>query len=107
MPHPKNRLKLTGDTHLPDIIDLELEDESLETTAAEEPRVYADGYVPSMHDQSAMQSMEAPQEMDHPEPPTTVEKVEQKVARQTSRTPMLMMGAGLLFGWMVMRVLRR
>lgn len=104
MPHPKNRLKLTGDTHLPDVLDLDLnDDESTQDMFPEAGRVYADGYVRRAGDPSPP----APQEMDHPEPPTTLEKVEQKVAQQTSRTPLLMVGAGLLFGWMVMRVLRR
>lgn len=102
MPHPKNRLKLTGDTHLPDILELDLkDDEPVEVVVVE--RVYADGYVPPAEDPM----LHMPEEMDHPEPPTTVQKVEAKVARQTARTPLLMMGAGLLFGWMVMRVLRR
>lgn len=100
MPHPKNRLKLTGDTHLPDVgLDLNLDDEELATIEALEPRFYADGYVPGAE-------MGA-EEMDHPEAPTTVQKVEQKVAQQTRSTPLLMAGAGLLFGWMVMRLLRR
>jgi hypothetical protein len=100
MPHPKNRLKLTGDTHLPDVgLDLNLDDEELATIEALEPRFYADGYVPGAE--------MAAEDMDHPEPPTTVQKVEQKVASQTRSTPLLMMGAGLLFGWMVMKLLRR
>ena len=100
MPHPNNRLKLTGDTHLPDVgLDLNLDDRQMATIEALEPRFYADGYVPGAE-------MGA-EEMDHPEPPTTVQKVEQKVARQTRSTPLLMAGAGLLFGWMVMKVLRR
>jgi len=56
MPHPKNRLKLTGDTHLPDVgFEPIADDETVEmvmfvadttdvpTTA---PRVYADGWTP-------------------------------------------------------------
>ncbi|HEY0822322.1 MAG TPA: hypothetical protein VGD76_00935 [Ramlibacter sp.] len=98
MPHPKNGLKLTGDTHLHDPrLDLYLEDdEPIEAVVVEDIRVYADGY-----------ERPAAAEMDHPEPPTKLQKVERTVARQTARTPLLMMGAGLLFGWMVMRVLRR
>ena len=100
MPHPKNRLKLTGDTHLPDVgLDLNLDDEQMATIEALEPRFYADGYVPG----AGM----AAEDMDHPEPPTPVQKVEQKIARQTRSTPLLMAGAGLLFGWMVMKLLRR
>jgi hypothetical protein len=100
MPHPKNRLKLTGDTHLPDVgLDLNLDEEELATIEALEPRFYADGYVPGAE-------MGA-EEMDHPEAPTAVQKVEQKVASQTRSTPLLMAGAGLLFGWMVMKLLRR
>ena len=35
MPHPKNRLKLTGDTHLPDVDDdlLDADDEAYESPA--------------------------------------------------------------------------
>lgn len=103
MPHPKNRLKLTGDTHLPDVgLDLNLEDDaSLETIEALEPRFYADGYVPGA------EMTHAAEDMDHPEAPSPVQKLEQEVARQTRSTPLLMAGAGLLFGWMVMRLLRR
>ncbi len=105
MPHPKNRLKLTGDTHLPDVgLDLNLDDdEPMETAEAQDALFYADGYVPG----AAADTDQAPEAMDHPEPPTVVQKVEQKVAGQTRSTPLLMAGAGLLFGWMVMRLLRR
>ena len=50
MPHPKNRLKLTGDTHLPDIGDLLERADADEPAVLEfdtEPRVYADGWTPS------------------------------------------------------------
>jgi hypothetical protein len=50
MPHPKNRLKLTGDTHLPDIGDLLERADADEPAVLEfdaEPRVYADGWAPS------------------------------------------------------------
>jgi hypothetical protein len=105
MPHPKNRLKLTGDTHLPDVgLDLNLDDdEPMEMLEAQDARFYADGYVPD----AGAEMSQAPEAMDHPEPPTAVQKVEQKVAGQTRSTPLLMAGAGLLFGWMVMRLLRR
>lgn len=103
MPHPKNRLKLTGDTHLPDVgLDLNLDDDDqMDLLEAQDAPFYADGYVPGAD------RGQAPEAMDHPEPPTAVQKVEQKVAGQTRSTPLLMAGAGLLFGWMVMRLLRR
>ena len=103
MPHPKNRLKLTGDTHLPDAgIDWTLDDdEPIETVVVEEIRVFADGYVPGASEEMAM-----PEEMTHPEPPTTLQKVEQKIERQAASKPWMAIGAGLFFGWMVARILR-
>jgi hypothetical protein len=97
MPHHKNRLKLTGDTHLPDVgLDYRLDDDEAEIIAVPEPRVFADGYEPP-----------AAQEMTEPQPPTTVQKVEREVAQQTRRTPWLAVGGALAFGFLVAKMMRR
>jgi hypothetical protein len=50
MPHPKNHMKLTGDTHPPELdFDSADADNKLDAPAPEddaEARVYADGWVP-------------------------------------------------------------
>lgn len=96
--HPKNRLKLTGDTRLPDIGDL-LPAEEIEVIAVEvdsPPRVYADGWVPS--------EVEV---FNEPEPPSRVAALERKLGRAEARAPWLAIGAALAFGWLVARMLRR
>jgi hypothetical protein len=101
MPHPKNRLKLTGDTHLPDIGDLLDDADEVEVSIVEvdaQPRVYADGWVPSARDTMP--------EGKHslPEPLMAVERtMEQRVVS----TPWLAMGAALAFGFLVAKMLRR
>jgi hypothetical protein len=104
MPHPKNRLKLTGDTHLhdPRFDYMPDDDASLEMLTVEEeqvlaPRVYADGFVPSATDESEPQS----------EPASGVAaKAVDKVAQVEARSPWLAIGAMLAFGWLVARMLR-
>jgi hypothetical protein len=104
MPHPKNRLKLTGDTHLPgrnmDLdLDLDLDMEEDVAMEAMEPRVYADGYVPSPEPLA----MDAPSE----QAASTVERVEAKVGKQAAKKPWMAIGGAIAFGFLVMRLLRR
>jgi hypothetical protein len=106
MPHPKNRLKLTGDTHLPGRnLDLDLMDDDeagmdpVAMLQEPEPRVYADGYVPPepMLEAAAEPAAE----------PSTMDKVEDKVGKQAAKSPWLAAGAAVAFGFLVMRMLRR
>jgi hypothetical protein len=101
MPHPKNRLKLTGDTHLPDPRFDSVPDDaaSLDRLTREEeqvlaPRVYADGYVP-------------PEAADAQPHPGLAAKALEKVEQVPARSPWLAIGAMLAFGWMVAKMLRR
>jgi hypothetical protein len=109
MSHPKNRLKLTGDTHLPDVgFDTNLDDdEPIDVVLVEEElRVYATGDLPG----AAAVAVPAAAELQvQPKPRThgIVGKLERKVARQTARTPLLAFSAGLFVGWMLARMLRR
>jgi hypothetical protein len=112
MPHPKNRLKLTGDTHLPDAgLDMHLDDDEpidMAVFEEEEVRVYSDGYVPEAEPTSTrVDVVPARVQEPMPEPQGVAAKLEQKVERQTARTPLLAMSAALFFGWMVTRMLRR
>lgn len=108
MPHPKNRLKLTGDTHLPDVTDLMAEADEIEIVAVEiveaEPRVYADGYVPSPDPAS---SSEQPRAAAEPQRTGALAAVERRVEALPKRSPWLAVGAGLMFGWLVARLLSR
>jgi hypothetical protein len=102
MPHPKNRLKLTGDTHLPDIGDL-LEQDDMELAVVHTPApVYADGWVPP-----AQQAMKDLEEEKHRELPQPLVQVERKVERKVASTPWLAAGAALGFGFLVAKMLRR
>ena len=100
MPHPKNRLKLTGDTHLPDVSDLLGDADEAELAIVEidaQPRVYADGWAPPL--QQAMPAA--------PSLPEPVMQVERKLERQVASTPWLAILAALGFGFVVARMLRR
>ena len=106
MPHPKNRLKLTGDTHLPgrnlDLDFMDDDDEGMDPVAMlqdNEPRVYADGYVPP-----EPMMLEAAQPV--PEE-STIEKVEDQVGEQAAKAPWLAIGGAIALGFMVMRLVRR
>ncbi|GAB3763743.1 hypothetical protein GCM10028796_17800 [Ramlibacter monticola] len=101
MPHPKNRLKLTGDTHLPDIGDLLERADADEPAVLEfdaEPRVYADGWAPS-----GAEALPA-EEQALPEPVTQVERA---VEKRMAATPWLAVGGALAFGFLVAKMLRR
>jgi hypothetical protein len=100
MPHPKNNLKLTGDTHLPDLeVDMFIVDdgEPLDLSGTDESaaRIYADGYVPT----SQVVMIE-------PEPEGTLAVMERKVEEFPARSPWLAIGAGVALGWLVARMVR-
>lgn len=104
MPHPKNRLKLTGDTHLPDVGDLLEQGDEVEIAAMDsaQPRVYADGWVPPQ--QQALPDIEEPRQHQLPAP---LAQVEHKVERKVASTPWLAVGAALGFGFLVAKLMRR
>jgi hypothetical protein len=102
MPHPKNNLKLTGDTHLPELeVDMLIVEDSepldLSRTDESASRVYADGYVPT-----AQVVMIEPE----PEPEGTLAVMERKVEEFPARSPWLAIGAGVALGWLVARMVR-
>ena len=98
MPSPKNRIKDTGDTHMPDArFDYMPEDDaSLNTLTAEEqqvlePRVYADGFVRTEEDSA---------------PEGLADKAVDTLGKVEARSPWLALGAMVAFGWLVTRMLR-
>ena len=107
MPSPKNRLKLTGDTHLPDprfdyVPD---DDDSVEMLVVVEehtlaPRVYADGYVPPSAEAASSPEPAAPSH-------GIKEAAMQKVGALEAKKPWLALGVALAFGWLVAKMLRR
>jgi hypothetical protein len=100
MPHPKNRLKLTGDTRLPDMLDYLGDDDEVIVaveTIATPTRIYADGYVPP-----AMTDAQPPAE-----PAGPLQEMERRVRTLPARWPWLAAGAGIFLGWMVAKSLRR
>ncbi|HEX2546169.1 MAG TPA: hypothetical protein VHL79_14915 [Ramlibacter sp.] len=108
MPHPKNRLKLTGDTHIPGPnLDLDMLDTAEGTDAVAlmqdpEPRVFADGYVP---EEPAM--ADASPQPDADADATPAEKVEDEVGKQAAKAPWLAIGGAIALGFMLVRLLRR
>jgi hypothetical protein len=102
MPHPKNGLKLTGDTRMPELGDLPGDADEIEVTVVEvatPERVYADGWVPTEPLLAQAQS--------HHKLPAPLMKVERKVERRVAATPWLAMGVALGFGFLVAKMLRR
>jgi len=100
MPHPKNHLKLTGDTHLPDVGDLLGEADDIEAAALEidaQPRVYADGWMPEAQEDVREEPSMLPQPL---------RQVERSVERRVVSTPWLAVAAALGFGLLVARMLR-
>jgi hypothetical protein len=105
MPHPKNHMKLTGDTHLPDVGFEPLDAEQVEMLMFveeedTEPRVYADGWVGPAQDTMPMQAEPAA------EPPTKTQAVVRTMERMPAKSPWIAMGVALLFGWMAARTFR-
>jgi hypothetical protein len=100
MPHPKNRLKLTGDTHLPDIDELLGPDDEVERVTVEVIEVEP---VAAMDMPPATAAAAGEQ-------PTGAKgrlaAVEQRIEALPSRSPWLAIAAGLAFGWLVARMLR-
>ena len=97
--HPKNGLKLTGDTHLPDILDDLRDGDARE----EEARVYADGYAPP----GPQETVAALQEEPGVPEPSRLERAERVAGRVGGRAPWVLMAGGLLLGCMAARMLRR
>jgi len=100
--HPKNGLKLTGNTHLPDIADDMHGDDDAQMVLIEEVRVYADGYAPSAPEETIAALQEEPSV---PEP-SRVQRIERQAGRVGGRAPWVLMASGLLLGWMAARLLR-
>ena len=101
MPHPKNGLKLTGDTHLPDIGDLLGDADEVEVSVIDidaPPRVYADGWIPGTPGTMPEETQSLPQPL---------MAVEETVERRVVSTPWLAVGAALGFGFLVAKMLRR
>lgn len=94
MPSPKNRIKLTGDTHPPEVeFDLGADDEALEPIHPDdEPsRVYADGWVPQEDGPANGARQDAGA----------------AALRHRSAPPWMAIGAVLAVGFVVARLLRR
>lgn len=100
--HPKNGMKLTGNTHLPDIVD-DMGDDDAQMLLIEEERVYADGYTPPVPEETIAALQEEP---GVPEP-SRMQRLERGAGRVGGRAPGLLMAGGLLLGWMAVRLLRR
>lgn len=117
MPHPKNRLKLTGDTHLPgrdldldlDLDhDLDIEEDVAAASLDSEPRVYADGYVPT--ESPALQTAGLQPVLPEPEShgvAAMVDKVEDKAGRQAAKKPWVAIGSAIAVGFLLMKMVRR
>ncbi|HEX2546705.1 MAG TPA: hypothetical protein VHL79_17620 [Ramlibacter sp.] len=107
MPSPKNRLKLTGDTHLPDVgYELagdERDDDAQVMVVEDADIVYADGWVPGTPESGSQgqQSQSQSQEQG------AVQKLEQGVEQLPARKPWVAIGAALTVGWLFARMLRR
>ena len=100
--HPKNGLKLTGNTHLPDIADDMRGDDDAQMVLIEEMRVYADGYAPPAPEETIAALQEEPSV---PEP-SRVQRIERQAGRVGGQAPCVLMVSGLLLGWMAARLLR-
>lgn len=97
MPHPKNRLKLTGDTHAPEVA-YDMDDER------DDPAVrYADGYEPPRDRREASDE-------DAPDSGTAAAQPQpdhlEAAREQVKRSPIKMIGIALAVGFVLARVLR-
>jgi len=101
--HPKNGLKLTGNTHLPDIADDFDDGKDEPMFLVEEVRVYADGYVP----EAPAETLAALNEEPGAPEPSRLQKLERQAGRIGGRAPWVLMVSGLLLGCMAARMLRR
>lgn len=110
MRSPRNRIKLTGDTHLPDVgMDSSKEDDEADMLLVEDVRVYADGYVPPAQPQTMVVAL-VPEELEPvagAEHPGRAQALERAAGRLESRKPWLTLGLGLAGGFLLMQTLRR
>lgn len=101
MPSPKNRMKSTGDTHLPEV-ELDMTDarEPQDDTAAEEDtaRVFADGYVPPG---TSAGSADAAGRAG------SGTSMADTLREHATKSPLMMAGAVLAVGYVLARLLRR
>lgn len=104
MPHPKNRIKLTGDTHLPDVgYDYGMDDDRDDQVMVVENAdiVYADGWVPQTgHSPTQLAGAQA-------QPQGALQKVEQRAEELPARKPWMAVGAAIALGFLAARMLRR
>lgn len=101
--HPKNGLKLTGNTRLPEIgDDFPLDDDDT-VVVVEEVRVYADGYAPP----APAETMAALQEEPTVPEPSRMQRMERQAGRIGGRAPWVLIAGGLLLGSIAARLLRR
>ena len=101
--HPKNGLKLTGNTHLPDLGDDFDDGKDEPMFLVEEGRVYADGYVP----EAPAETLAALNEEPGVPEPSRVQKLERAAGRVGGQAPWKLMVGGLLLGVLAARMLRR
>jgi hypothetical protein len=101
--HPKNGLKLTGNTRLPETMDDLYDDDEAATLVAQETRVYADGFTPPAPAETLAALREEP---DVPEP-TRMQRFERKAGHVGERAPWILMAGGFLLGCIAARLLRR
>jgi hypothetical protein len=90
MPHPKNRLKLTGDTHLPDVgPDMNLGDDERSTSWCSRRRAAFMRTATCRWSLRGHAGCGGGTAAGHaPQPHGIVGKLERKVERQTARTPL-------------------
>ena len=102
--HPKNGLKLTGNTHLPDIgDDLADDDDAQMLLIEEEVRVYADGFTPP----APAETIAALEEEPSVPEPSRMDRIERQAGRVGRRAPWALIVTGLVLGTMAARLLRR
>lgn len=111
MPHPKNRLKLTGDTHLPDVGFEPIAEERVEMLMLvpeeeAQPRVYADGWVPAAQETGLQHELAPEAEAKDPQPQGMAQAAVRKMGWLPAKSPWLAMGVALGLGWLAARMLR-
>jgi hypothetical protein len=103
MPSPKNRMKSTGDTHLPEV-ELDMTDLREPADASDEEkesgRVFADGYVPPGSSAGSADAARAPLV-------GGASSMADSLREQTARSPLLVAGAMLAAGYVLVKLLRR
>ncbi len=102
MPSPKNRMKSTGDTHLPEVeFDMTEIGEPKDDTAAEDDnsRVFADGYVPPGTSAGSADAAGAYG--------SRGASMADTLRGHAARSPLMTAGAVLAVGYVLARLLRR